>query len=132
MVLDDHGTGRSEMSDRRYLTTPIYYPSGEPHIGHAYTTVLGDMLARYYRQTGADVLFVTGTDEHGQKMVDAAAELGLEPIELADRMSRKFKEAWESFEISHDRFIRTTEPEHIGVVSAILQRWWNKGLVYEE
>jgi methionyl-tRNA synthetase len=75
---------------------------------------------------------VKGKDEYGQKMVDAAAELGLEPIELADRMSRKFKEAWESFEISHDRFIRTTEPEHIGVVSAILQRWWNKGLVYED
>lgn len=118
------------MTSRRYLTTPIYYPSGEPHIGHAYTTILGDVLARYYRQTGMEVLFQTGTDEHGDKMVNTARELGVTPLELADEMSTKFKIAWESFDISHDRFIRTTETEHIGIVRAILQRWWDNGLIY--
>jgi methionyl-tRNA synthetase len=118
------------LKPRRYLTTPIYYPSGEPHIGHAYTTILGDVLARYYRQTGCDVLYMTGTDEHGDKMVNTAKELGVTPLELADQMSAKFKAAWERFEISNDRFIRTTEPEHIGIVRAILQRWWDKGLIY--
>lgn len=115
---------------RRYLTTPIYYPSGEPHIGHAYTTILGDVLARYYRQTGAEVLFLTGTDEHGDKMVDTAKERGVTPLELADEMSTKFKVAWDSFDISYDRFIRTTEAEHISIVRTILQRWWDKGLIY--
>ena len=82
------------MTLRRYLTTPIYYPSGEPHIGHAYTTILADVLARYYRQTGAEVLFMTGTDEHGDKMVSTAKELGVTPLELADEMSGKFKNTW--------------------------------------
>ena len=118
--------------NRRYLTTPIYYASGEPHLGHAYTTVLTDFLARYYRQTGADVLFLTGTDEHGQKMQEAAAERGMAPLELADQMAERFKAAWEDLNISHDRFIRTTEAEHVGVVTTILERLWNKGQIYED
>ena len=118
--------------NRRYLTTPIYYASGEPHLGHAYTTVLTDFLARYYRQTGADVLFLTGTDEHGQKMQEAAAEQGIKPIELADRMAERFEAAWKDLNISHDRFIRTTEGEHVGVVTAILERLWKKGQIYDD
>jgi methionyl-tRNA synthetase len=118
--------------NRRYLTTPIYYASGEPHLGHAYTTVLTDFLARYYRQTGADVLFLTGTDEHGQKMQEAAAGLGIEPKELADRMAERFETAWKDLNISHDRFIRTTEAEHVGVVTTILERLWDKGQIYED
>ena len=118
--------------NRRYLTTPIYYASGEPHLGHAYTTVLTDFLARYYRQMGSDVLFLTGTDEHGQKMQEAATEEGIQPIELADRMAERFEEAWQELNISHDRFIRTTEAEHVGVVRAILERLWEKGKIYDD
>ena len=122
------------MSDqpRRYLTTPIYYASGEPHIGHAYTTILADALARYYRQTGADVLFLTGTDEHGPKIAEEAANRGLEPIELCDQMAERFRSAWDELEISFDRFIRTTEPEHIAVVTAFLQRLWDQGEIYSD
>lgn len=116
---------------RRYLTTPIYYASGEPHIGHAYTTILADVLARFYRQNGEDVLFLTGTDEHGQKIQEEAARRGVEPIELCDLMAERFASAWGTLEISHDRFIRTTEDEHIGVVTAFLQRLWDRGQIYE-
>lgn len=118
--------------NRRYFTTPIYYASGEPHLGHAYTTVLTDFLARYHRQTGAEVLFLTGTDEHGQKMQETAAKLEIEPIELADQMAQRFEAAWKDLNISHDRFIRTTEAEHVGVVTTILQRLWDKGQIYED
>ena len=118
--------------NRRYFTTPIYYASGEPHLGHAYTTVLTDFLARYHRQTGAEVLFLTGTDEHGQKMQETAAKLGIEPVELADQMAQRFEAAWKDLNISHDRFIRTTEAEHVGVVTTILQRLWDKGQIYED
>jgi methionyl-tRNA synthetase len=116
---------------RRYLTTPIYYPSGEPHIGHAYTTVLADALARFWRQDGVDVFFLTGTDEHGPKMQTAAEERGMEPIELCDLMAGKFQAAWERLEISHDRFIRTTEQEHKDVVRAFVTRLHERGEIYE-
>ena len=115
---------------RRFLTTPIYYASGEPHIGHAYTTILGDVLARFDRQTGSEVLFLTGTDDHGQKMQEEAERRGVTPIELCDTMAEAFKTAWRTLEISHDRFIRTTEPEHIAVVTAFLQRLWDRGQIY--
>ncbi|MCH7857022.1 MAG: methionine--tRNA ligase [Gemmatimonadetes bacterium] len=118
--------------NRRYLTTPIYYATGDPHLGHAYTTVLTDTLARYYRQTGAEVRFLTGTDEHGQKMQETAAKKGLAPIELADQMAKSFEAAWKDLNISFDRFIRTTEPEHIGVVRAFLERLWSKGQIYDD
>ena len=118
--------------NRRYLTTPIYYATGEPHLGHAYTTVLADALARYYRQTGADVLFLTGTDEHGQKMQEVATERGIPPAELADQMAESFRAAWKTLNISFDRFIRTTEAEHVGVVTTILERLWEKGLIYDD
>ena len=114
-----------------YLTTPIYYASGEPHLGHAYTTILADVLARYHRRAGDDVLFLTGTDEHGQKIQEAAAEHGLTPLELCDRMVDRFKAAWVDLGISNDRFIRTTEPEHIAVVGALLERLYDNGFIYE-
>ena len=117
---------------RRYLTTPIYYASGEPHLGHAYTTVLTDVLARYYRQTGADVLFLTGTDEHGQKMQEVAAKRGVPPGQLANQMAESFRATWKTLDISFDRFIRTTETEHVGVVKTILERLWAKGQIYED
>ena len=116
---------------RRYITTPIYYASGEPHIGHAYTTILADVLARFHRQDGADVLFLTGTDEHGQKIQDEADARGVTPIELCDLMAERFAAAWETLEISHDRFIRTTEPEHVAVVTAFLRRLWERDQIYE-
>ena len=121
------------MSDARrlFLTTPIYYASGEPHIGHAYATSLAEVIARFGRQTGADVFFLTGTDEHGQKMQEEAERRGIKPIELCDTMATAFGEAWETLEISHNRFIRTTEPEHIAVVTAFLQRLWDRGEIYD-
>ncbi|HUF76060.1 MAG TPA: methionine--tRNA ligase [Longimicrobiales bacterium] len=116
---------------RKYVTTPIYYPSGEPHIGHAYTTILADALARFLRQDGIEVFFLTGTDEHGQKMQDTADARGVSPRELSDEMSARFAAAWQTLEISHDRFIRTTEPEHIAVVEAFLTRLWERDQIYE-
>ena len=116
---------------RRYLTTPIYYASGDPHIGHAYTTILADVLARFWRQDAADVFFLTGTDEHGQKIFEEASRRGIPPRELCDQMAAGFRAAWEDLDISFDRFIRTTEPEHVAVVTAFLQRLWDKGAIYE-
>lgn len=120
------------MSDRvrTFLTTPIYYASGEPHLGHAYTTILTDVLARFERQNGHDVFFLTGTDEHGQKIQDEAKKRGVEPIVLCDTMAERFEAAWQRLGISHDRFIRTTEPEHKAVVTAFLQRLWDRDQIY--
>lgn len=117
---------------QRYLTTPIYYATGEPHIGHAYTTVLADALARYHRQAGARVRFLTGTDEHGQKIQEEAERRGVEPQELCDAMAVRFREAWAGLDISYDRFIRTTEEEHKAVVRAFLTRLHDRGLIYED
>ena len=114
-----------------YLTTPIYYASGEPHLGHAYTTILADVLARWRRRAGQDVLFLTGTDEHGQKIQEAAAAQGMAPAALCDLMAGRFRAAWETLGISHDRFIRTTEAAHVAVVGALLERLRANGLVYE-
>lgn len=119
------------MNRRSYITTPIYYASGEPHLGHAYTTILADVLARFDRQDGREVLFLTGTDEHGQKIQDEAVKRGLEPIELCDRMAERFAAAWDRLNVSHDRFIRTTESEHKAVVTAFLQRLWDLDRIYE-
>lgn len=119
------------MTERAFYTTPIYYASGEPHLGHAYTTILTDVLARYARQEDKDVLFLTGTDEHGQKIQDEADKRGVAPIELCDRMAESFSAAWERLGISHDRFIRTTEKEHVAVVTAFLQRLWERDQIYE-
>lgn len=104
------------------VTTPIYYVNDVPHIGHAYTTVAADVLARFQRLIGREVFFLTGTDEHGKKIEQAAQEKGMKPRELADQVSRRFVELWEKLEISHDRFIRTTDPEHIRGV----QHFWKQ------
>jgi len=119
------------MSSRRYLTTPIYYASGEPHIGHAYTTILADALARFDRRTGHEVLFLTGTDEHGQKIQEEAQRRGVEPIDLCNEMAGRFKEAWDLLDIGYDRFIRTTEADHIQTVQAFVQRLMDRGHIYE-
>src|SRR5688572_27848597 len=95
-----------------YITTPIYYVNDLPHIGHIYTTVVADVLARYRRMAGDEVRFLTGTDEHGQKIERAASKDGLTPIALADRVVARYHELWRRLEISHDDFIRTTEPRH--------------------
>jgi len=120
------------VSRSRYLTTPIYYASGEPHLGHAYATILTDVLARFHRQDGEDVLFLTGTDEHGQKIQEEAQRRGVKPLELCDEMAARFQEAWDRLNISHDRFIRTTESEHIEVVQAFLQRLWDRDQIYAD
>ena len=109
------------MSESVYITTPIYYVNDVPHLGHAYTTVAADALARWHRSCGRRVRFVTGTDEHGQKIERAAAAHGEEPIELADRVVARFRALWEQLHIAHDDFIRTTEPRHQEVV----RRLWS-------
>jgi methionyl-tRNA synthetase len=115
-----------------YVTTPIYYVNDIPHIGHAYTTVLADVLARFHRLFGDSVLFLTGTDEHGQKVQQAAAKLNRDPKEHCDLTSLRFKAAWEDLSISHDRFIRTTDSDHIAYVTERLQELWKGGHIYEK
>jgi methionyl-tRNA synthetase len=113
-----------------YLTTPIYYINGPPHLGHAYTTILADTMARYRRLTGADVFLLTGTDEHGDKIAQAAAQAGEAPQALADRNANAFRKQWDALGITHDDFIRTTEPRHARVVQAILQALHDGGQIY--
>jgi methionyl-tRNA synthetase len=118
--------------DTYYLTTPIYYVNDVPHIGHAYTTIIADTIARYARLKGIDTFFLTGTDEHGQKIEEAAKKRGKTPKEYADEISAKFKELWDEFEISYDKFIRTTDPEHVkGVQKAFLTMYKN-GDIYKD
>ncbi|GAF17741.1 LOW QUALITY PROTEIN: methionyl-tRNA synthetase [Bacillus sp. JCM 19046] len=105
-----------------YLTTPIYYPSGKLHIGHTYTTVAGDAMARYKRLRGYDVRYLTGTDEHGQKIEQKAADQGITPLEYTDKMVEPIKELWSKLDISYDDFIRTTEKRHTKVVEAIFEQ----------
>jgi methionyl-tRNA synthetase len=114
-----------------YVTTPIYYVNDEPHIGHTYTTVVADTLARYKRATGWDVRFLTGTDEHGQKIERAAAKLGIAPIALADRVVARYHELWKRLSISHDDFIRTTEPRHAQGVNKLIERMSAAGDIYQ-
>ena len=113
-----------------YITTPIYYINGVPHIGHAYTTIAADCLSRHKRQRGYDVCFLTGTDEHGQKVLKVAQEKGLTPLEFADQMIPRFKETWEKLLITYDDFIRTTETRHILTVQDFLAQLHAKGDLY--
>ncbi|MEN3028786.1 MAG: methionine--tRNA ligase [Aquificaceae bacterium] len=113
-----------------YITTPIYYVNDVPHIGHAYTTIAADVLARYYRKKGYEVFFLTGTDEHGLKIQKSAEEKGISPIELADQNSENFKKLWEYMGISYDRFIRTTEREHVELVKEVFTKSYERGDVY--
>lgn len=114
-----------------YVTTPIYYVNDVPHIGHAYCTVAADVIARYKRLSGYDVLFLTGADEHGQKVEKAAKEHGLPVQEYVDKMIIPFKELWNCLNISNDDFIRTTEPRHEKVVQTIFQKLYDQGDIYQ-
>jgi methionyl-tRNA synthetase len=114
-----------------YLTTPIYYVNDVPHIGHAYTTIIADTIARYARLKGLDTFFLTGTDEHGQKIEESAKKRGKNPKEYADEISSKFRELWDYFGISYDKFIRTTDPEHIRGVQKAFLTMWEKGDIYK-
>src|ERR671919_2167519 len=113
-----------------YVTTPIYYVNGEPHLGHAYTTIAADVLARHMRQRGEDVFFLTGTDEHGEPVTQAAEKLGITPRELGDRNAVRFKELAGTLDVTNDFFIRTTDPEHMAKVSEVVQRIHDNGHVY--
>jgi methionyl-tRNA synthetase len=112
---------------RFYVTTPIYYVNDAPHIGHAYTTVTADALARWHRLLGDDVFFLTGTDEHGLNVQRKAEANGLTPREQADRTSERFKQAWRLIDVAYDDFIRTTEPRHARAVQQLLQRIYDNG-----
>jgi methionyl-tRNA synthetase len=115
------------MDKKFYITTPIYYVNDRPHIGHAYTTIAADVLARLYRQLGYEVWFLTGTDEHGAKVAQSAEKMGKTPTEFVDEYSAKFSLAWDSLSIAPDRFIRTTEKEHVSAVQSVLQKLYDQG-----
>lgn len=121
------------MKDKKtfYITTPIYYPSDKLHIGHSYTTVAADTMARFKRLTGYDVMFLTGTDEHGQKIERIAKENGVTPKEYVDRIVAGIKELWKTLDISYDHFIRTTDPEHQEIVQKIFKKLYDQGDIYK-
>jgi methionyl-tRNA synthetase len=113
-----------------YITTPIYYVNDVPHVGHAYTTIAADTLARYYRRRSYRVFFLTGTDEHGLKIQKSAEERGISPKELADQNAENFKRLWEFMGISYDRFIRTTDPDHVELVKEVFVKSYERGDIY--
>lgn len=117
--------------EKFYITTPIYYPSGNPHIGHCYTTVACDSIARYKRLQGKDVMFLTGTDEHGLKIEQKAAEKGVTPKEYVDEIVETFKKLWSYMNINYDRYIRTTDDYHIETVQKIFKALYDKGYIYK-
>ncbi|MBN2799466.1 MAG: methionine--tRNA ligase [Deltaproteobacteria bacterium] len=114
-----------------YITTPIYYVNGLPHIGHAYTTIAADVASRYMRLKGHRVRFLTGTDEHGQKVMEKATARGMSPKEHCDDMVVHWKAMWEKLDIRYDHFIRTTDPSHMSAVQSVLTRLWDEGLIYK-
>ncbi|HEY2989764.1 MAG TPA: methionine--tRNA ligase [Candidatus Binatia bacterium] len=116
--------------DRIYITTPIYYVNAEPHLGHSYTTLVADSLKRYHQQQGREVFLVTGTDEHGDKIAQAAKAAGMEPKAYADRISAVFRSTWDACGISYDHFIRTTDDHHKELVARILQKIYDSGDIY--
>jgi len=115
-----------------YITTPIYYVNDVPHIGHAYTTIAADVLARYWRLRGCDVFFLTGLDEHGQKVQQAAAKAGIDLQSHCDKLAPQFQQLWKRLNISNDAFIRTTDDQHKKIVQRYLQELFNKGLIYQD
>ncbi len=117
--------------EKFYITTPIYYPSGNPHIGHCYTTVACDSIARYRRLQGKEVMFLTGTDEHGLKIEQKAAEKGISPKAYVDEIVETFKKLWSYMNISYDRYIRTTDDYHIETVQKIFKELYDKGYIYK-
>jgi methionyl-tRNA synthetase len=119
-----------KLKESFYVTTPIYYVNAEPHIGHAYTTIVVDVVSRYNRIAGRDTFFLTGTDEHGDKIVDAADKAGITPKEYADKISGLFRALWPKLNIGNDAFIRTTDPHHMECVQRILDRVNDKGDIF--
>jgi methionyl-tRNA synthetase len=120
------------MSKRFYVTTPIYYINDVPHIGHTCTTVAADILARLHRQLGEEVFFLTGTDEHGEKVAEVAEKDGLSPEDYCNKIAPRFAEAWKSLNISNDFFIRTTDPRHEKIVGEVLQKIFDAGDIYKD
>ena len=118
------------MAPTYYITTPIYYVNARPHLGHVYTTVIADALKRYHQMRGYDAYFLTGTDEHGDKVMQAALESGVEPIDYANEISQAFRDVWPDLSISNDDFIRTTQDRHKKVVRDILTRVHEAGDIY--
>ena len=119
------------MNKKFYVTTPIYYPSANFHIGHCYTTIIADAIARYRRLSGDDVFFLTGTDEHGQKIQKKAEEAGVTPQEYVDEIVGNAKDLWKSLGISYDKFIRTTDKQHVEVVQKIFKKLYDQGDIYK-
>ena len=113
-----------------YITTPIYYPSAKLHVGHCYCTVICDVIARYNRLAGKDVFFLTGTDEHGQKIEQKAKEKNVSPKQYVDEIVIDSKKLWETLNISYDRFIRTTDSDHEKIVQKIFKKLYEKGDIY--
>ena len=120
------------MKNKIYITTPIYYVNDKPHIGHAYTTILADVLARYHKAEGDNVFFLTGLDEHGQKVQQAAQERNLSEQAHCDDLAPRFTQLWEKLEIQNTDFIRTTENRHIKVVQNALQKVYDAGDIYAD
>lgn len=118
------------MAKKFYITTPVYYVNDVPHIGHTYTTVAADVLARYHRALGEETFFLTGTDEHGAKIEAKAREMKLEPKQYADKITAAFIEAWQELNISNDNFLRTTDEKHMAAVGKALQHMYDKGDIY--
>ena len=119
------------MDKKFYITTPIYYPSDNFHIGHCYTTIVADAIARYKRLTGYDVFYLTGTDEHGEKIQKRANDAGVTPKEYVDKIVANAKDLWKSLDISYDKFIRTTDEEHVKCVQKIFERLYKQGDIYK-
>lgn len=119
------------MNKKFYITTPIYYVNDVPHVGHAYTTIAADVIARYHRLLGDKVFFLTGTDEHGAKVAEAAKKAGQKPKEFCDQVVERFIETWKNLNISNDYFIRTTDSDHEKIVQEIIQKVYERGYIYE-
>jgi methionyl-tRNA synthetase len=121
------------VADRKtfYITTPIFYVNAQPHLGHAYCTIVGDVMARYKRLRGFDTRYCTGTDEHGEKVAEAAAEAGESPKAFCDRVSARFVEAWKQLDIQYDDFIRTTEERHKAGVRRFIEKLKASGDIYK-
>jgi methionyl-tRNA synthetase len=119
------------MVKKFYVTTPIYYPNDIPHIGHAYTTIVTDVLARWNKAKGKDVFFLTGTDDHGKKIAQTAEKVGKTPKQFTDDLVPKFKDAWKKLNVKYSRFIRTTDKDHEKVVREVLQKVFDKGDIYK-
>ena len=117
---------------KRYFTTPIYYVNDKPHIGHAYTSILADSAVRWHKLMGRETFFLTGTDEHGQKVQEAAEKRGLTPQQHVDELCVAFQDLLPAIHVEPDRFIRTTEPEHKQVVQGALMKLWDAGEIYSK